>query len=590
MDLTYNPRGIQLDTLFSFKGSIGSILHELRYDGDRPIMTETGSGESDGEEDQRKVTQISEVGDVKKKDAVSGGQSVPNAATTHRVHDDDSSSISTHDENELLYSGTSDCNSSRGMASSVMRMHSNPSSTGGYISEQSGGLTSPGYSAWNEWQSGGNQVPLNTKCAKTDYLTENAISASQVRVGVPVGGSSSETTMGSTQTITNMEDVVLEDTETYGDTKHHMSSTPPAGYVSNDQHTFPSSGQSSTGATSASDDTGERPHPVPTQPPAVYLSQPPTAHDTTIHIKHTREPPLLTTTARAASLVSLNIITDLEQAFPRFASEESLYRHYAPATALPSPYLHLNTSRARSEINLSSVPVVCTPILNHAENSPSVPLQTGILSVLSRPNSDTPSRSGGGCPTPKHLAPDLIADTPSNDFPDTSTKEATEHSNTHIVLYKSTQHTLSTPSVSGTAQMSPELGIPPYPNYINLDSAALFFTAGRGGSQKYHHVSFEVPQVADSIVVSEECGLPLHSTASPTTTVLPGLRKASYQQHSLQYSASDDSECKHTTTPQQADNSSAISGPYVNTSVLGFHNTSFDLPETLVENEIEDPW
>lgn len=549
-------------------------------------MTETGSGESDGEEDQRKATQISKFGDVKEEEeeeeATSGGQSVSDTATTHNMRDDDHSSICTRDGNELLCSGTSDSNSSRGTTSSLTRIHSNPSSTGGYISEQSGGLTSPGYCAWNEWQSGGNQLPLNTKCAKTDYLTENAITASQVRDSTPVGGISLETTTDSTQTITNMEDIALEDTDTYGDTEHHMSSTPPAGYVSNDQHTFTSS---NAGVATAGDPTGERPHPVPIQSHAVYLTQPPTAYSTTIQVKDTRELPPISTAARASSLVSLNIITDLEQVFPRFASEESLYRHYAPATAQPSPYSPLNTSRTRLEINLSPVPIVCTQILNRAENSPPVPFQTGLLSIL---NPDTPSTSGGGCPTAKQLAPDLIADTSSDDFPDTITKEAREHSNTHIVPSVSTQHTWSTPSVGNTAHMSPERSIPPYPNYVNLDTTALFLAVGKGGSEKYHHVSFEVPQEVDNTVVSEEFGLPLHSTASLNTTALPSLTEASYQQKSTPYSASDDSQCQHSTEPQQAENNSAIHS-YMNTTVCGFHNTSFDLLETLDDNEIEDP-
>ena len=289
VDLSYDPGVLRMNASFAVHSFMGSVIHELNYDQD--IMTTT-------------VEQL-----VTNSDRVSMSDSV--CSKRYNNSDQDSSKNAAHyDEMREINPSSEDDNS---CTLSPTTYYTNDSNTG---SEGSATLFLRQSSCVTE----------NSR--STDYMTEVACCPSG---GKDSGGTTNSTSTPRTQYIVqgDIEEIPLisrndEDLKTLPSTQTHGSS--PQGYISSDH--CPTTGLAVLCERSPSwrhtpphrNQDGETPTDTKTVTPSQDTGLTTSPHQ---HYQHNQyqQPPLL---QRPASELSLNVITDIEQAFPQFPSCESL--------------------------------------------------------------------------------------------------------------------------------------------------------------------------------------------------------------------------------------------------------------------------
>ena len=329
VDLTYDPGVIRVNASFAFHGSVGSVLHELNLEREIPLTTYTYL---DGEDvntvipkgGQRDVSMSSSENET----------NVIEERTSVTNEDDNSSGFSqlrgekdSNHENDSYSSGGSQMISLRQTQTSSAVTNSN---TSGYVTDTVGCQSNSGISVKTDSDSHSCQqlVPLVDEVISVQSPTPQHL-LQETDEEVPVFDFHDE----------NSGEVRSKDTCT----------STSKGYIYSDHYPTSSSGLTVCHTLSSNGDTPTE-H---TMRVSNFTNLTTTNAGTTIH-----SPPLHTmdTTTlevqKASSVMSLNVITDLEQAFPlmsQFVSSESLNQTCYPAPSL----IHLHTlNKAHSQTNV----------------------------------------------------------------------------------------------------------------------------------------------------------------------------------------------------------------------------------------------
>ena len=344
---------------------MGSILHELRYERDRPLMTASPDEGSENlnthilEEEKENVSTLAseEPADEREK------------THHHSSGEDNNFSTSSQTSKDIYLTGRNDSNSSYGNSESSVRRttttsdHTNSSSST-YVTEQGGAQSSSGDSVFVPWLPEEDMVTqTNLVVRDTGYCGSNAqmvdnVNSAVASVQIPANNTGNPSPGDTLQDVEGEVPAFdLHDEKIFVDFSKDTSATSASqGYVSSDH--YPATRNSHTLH------TGVNSMPAPSHSSHVsdFAHETATAEDSVnIESLLTHRPatlmPTTTGALRASSLASLNVITDLEQAFPlisRFASGESLYQPYYHTEATQQPPQHSFSSKARSQTNVHS--------------------------------------------------------------------------------------------------------------------------------------------------------------------------------------------------------------------------------------------
>jgi hypothetical protein len=324
VDLAYDPGILDFSASFTVHSSMGSILHKLNYEQEIPMTAIRDKHMSDGY--STATTPLCDEGD----DSSNGLGSVDNGGednTSISLTNEDEDLTSPRPLNQQIYSnGENDSNSSGGSQALPLRQHGSVStatnsSFTGYICETI-------------------DMPRSFT-----FSSNAAVQICSAQDGISTPSSSTQTTKHPVQKEDEVIPVLIIHDENQCPTLHSTSTT-STGYISSDHS--PASSIISTHTLPKNEATPTENRSPVSNYDAGTTDATPITPSPPVHVLTTINPQ----PQRVTSNISLNVITDLEQAFPqmsRFSSGESLDQDLPPPPSLS----HLHTGhRTYSQTNL----------------------------------------------------------------------------------------------------------------------------------------------------------------------------------------------------------------------------------------------